>query len=192
MKTLVITVLFALAAYGQTPVRDTPLGCAPNAACVTLNDYTSTTLIYTANAPQFLQPSGNCQSAGRSVGSTCIKRSDSTLTSIVVLTNTATVTCATACGAWVGMRVKVYGATVDTDLNGDYTVLTTPTSTTYTLTTASVANATYTESTLTVSTVNPLTTSPIWGLTALKYDGSSNLVTVDYYGNVAWSARTTY
>lgn len=192
MKTLVITLALGLSVFAQTAVRDTPLGCPSNAACVTLNDFSGTSLIYTANAPQFLQPSANCQSASRNVGSTCVKRSDSTLTSIVVLTNAATVTTATAHGAWIGMRVKAYGATVDTDLNGDYTILTVPSSTTYTFTTASVANATYTESTLTVSTVNPLTTAPIWGLASLKYDASSNLVTVGFYNAVAWSARTTY
>ncbi|NQV21608.1 MAG: hypothetical protein HQ511_09350, partial [Rhodospirillales bacterium] len=48
----------------------------------------------------------------------------------------------------IGNPVVVSGATVDTDLNGGYTVATVPTSKTFTFTTASVADAAYVEATL--------------------------------------------
>lgn len=82
------------------------------------------------------------------------RRSDSTLTSIVVAANVATATTAAAHGLWIGRQVTVAGATVDTDLNGVYSIVAVPTSTTFTFRTVSVANATYTESTL-VASVTP-------------------------------------
>jgi hypothetical protein len=82
------------------------------------------------------------------------RRNDATLTSIVVAANVATATTAAAHGLWIGQKVTIAGATVDTDLNGGYTIASTPTSTTFTFATVSVANATYTEATL-VASVTP-------------------------------------
>lgn len=75
-------------------------------------------------------------------------RSDSTLTNIVVSTDVATVTTAVAHGRSTNDLFTVRGATVDADLNGSYTIASTPTPTTMTFPTASVSDATYTEATL--------------------------------------------
>lgn len=194
MKNLLVSIaLLACAAFAQTPTNqsDGP----PPAAFVKLLDYNSTYLIYVGIATQFQQPSLLCSN----LGATCRKRSDSTLTSIAVSANVATVTCSTVCGMWKGQRVTVTGATVDTDLNGTYTVTsdTNTSATTYTFTTASVANATYTEATLQVSTNMPLTTQAVWAIQAMKYDGSNNLIASEWANGsvgmaLAYSNRTTY
>jgi hypothetical protein len=101
------------------------------------------------------------------------KRSDSTLTSIGVNSGTGVGTVTTNAssphGLYVGARVTISGATVDTDLNGTYVVQTVTSTTVYTITTANVGTATYTESTLVITTTNPLTTLPIWALLVNKY-----------------------
>lgn len=104
-----------------------------------------------------------------------VKRSDSTLTSIVVLTNVGTATTSTAHGLYVGARVTITGATVDADLNGTFTLLTVPSTTTYTFATVAVADATYNEATLVVTTRYPLTTNPLWAIQVFTYDASNNL-----------------
>jgi hypothetical protein len=183
---LVITVLLAALAYGQSPVRDIPFGCS-SGACKTILDYSGSTLIYSGVAAQFL-----------GLPNTWLKRSDSTLTSITISSNVGTATCASACGTFKGQRVAIAGATVDADLNNTWTVTsnTDTSATTFTFATSSVsdcaAGACATEATLTISTSNPLTTQPFWTVTALKYDGSSNLTDVNIWPNIAWSARTTY
>lgn len=196
----VITLALALAgaAFAQTPANPC-LGTAPLVPCVTLNDYSSTYLIYSGVAPQFQQPAIACTNRG----SSCIQRSDSTLTSIAVATNVATVTCSTACGVWKGQQVSVFGATVDTDLNTGtsppYAVTsnTSTTATTYTFTTANVADGTYTEATLQIATSNPLTTESKWTITVFKYDGSNLLITSAFANasipaTLKWSARASY
>ncbi len=124
------------------------------------------------------------------------KRSDSTLTSIAVSTNTATATTATAHFLYPGARVTVSGATVDTDLNATYTVLTVGSSTTFTFTTAAVADATYTESTLVVATDYPLLNSAVWAIQVLTY--TSTTATGSFWANsnvaynLACSSRSSY
>lgn len=197
MKTvirLVITAALLVAAALAQPPVNLSVG-PPPAPFVTLLDYSAGLLIYTGTAPQFLQSTAACNY----LGATCLKRTDSTLTSIVVSSNTATVTCSAACGVWKGQRVTVSGATVDTDLNASYTVTSTTstTATTYTFTTASVADATYTESTLRIDTNNPLTTQSTWEIYCLKYDASSQLIATPFANSsvsmaLAWSNRATY
>jgi hypothetical protein len=196
MKRYLLALACAVSLYAQgsgSPVNQT--SAPPPAPFVNLLDYSGTSLIYVGIAPQFLQPVPSCSN----LGSTCIQRTDSTLTSIVVLTNVATVTCSTACGVWTGQRVTVSGATVDTDLNGTYTVssVTSTSATTYTFTTASVSNNTYNESTLRIATSQPLTTQSVWAIRVLKYDGSSNLISTEWANasvamNLAYSNRTSY
>jgi hypothetical protein len=96
----VIAALFTLAASAQTPVNQT--GYGPPQAVVTLADCDglSTNPCYYGVASQFLQ-----------LANSWLKRTDSTLTSIVDSSNTSTATCATACGVWIGQRVTVSGAT---------------------------------------------------------------------------------
>ena len=196
---VVLLILCAAALYGQQAVRDTPFGCTPNQQCVTVqadDGGSPAKATYIGQSTQFKAPSPNCSG----FGSSCIKRSDSTLTSIVVATNVATVTCASACGMWQGFRVYVSGASVDADLNGAYTITGSATSTTYTFATANVADGTYTESTLMISTSFPLTTDSVWTITALKYNAGGNLETVVFAGNAggssaqccAWSNRAIY
>lgn len=81
-------------------------------------------------------------------------RSDASLTNIVVLTNVATATTAAAHGRSSGEKLTVQDATVDTDLNGNYTIASTPSPTTLTFATTDVADATYTESTLKLKSDN--------------------------------------
>jgi len=103
------------------------------------------------------------------------KRTDSTLTNIVDAANLATVT-APAHGLSVGNAVTVSGATVDSDLNGTYYVLTIVSADVFTFVSASVSDATYTEATLTVTTTAPRTSARQWSIQKLSYDGSNNVV----------------
>jgi hypothetical protein len=105
-------------------------------------------------------------------------RTNSTLTNIVVSTNTATMT-APNHGLQVGNRIVVSGATVDIDLNGTYLVLTTADANTLTFTTASVANATYNESTLAVTTRSVRSSAAIWLVMRISYV-SSNPVRIQW------------
>lgn len=137
-----------------------------------------------------------CSARQNQMRDTTQKRSDSTLTNIVDAANTSTVTTATAHGLYIGARVTITGATVDTDLNGTYTVATVPSSTTYTITTASVSDATYTESTLVITTYYPLTTLPVWAIKVLTY--ATTTLTATYWARasvgygLACTDRTTY
>jgi hypothetical protein len=76
-----------------------------------------------------------------------VTKAAATLTSISVAANVGTVTWP-AHGLEAGCSVTISGATVDTDLNGTYAIVTAPTADTFTIATAAVADATYTEATL--------------------------------------------
>ena len=76
------------------------------------------------------------------------------VTSIVDLSDAATVTTPVPHGLIVGDIVCISGATADTDLNGNYAVATVPTTTTFTIVTANVTDATYTEATLRITKLN--------------------------------------
>jgi hypothetical protein len=102
-------------------------------------------------------------------GATTLKRSDSTLTNIVVSSNTATVTSAADHYLYPGVRITISGATVDTDLNGSYTILTSAASTTFTFTTASVADATYNEAGLVITTTFPKLNALKWAIQVYTY-----------------------
>ncbi len=103
------------------------------------------------------------------------KRTDSTLTNIIDAANVASVT-APAHGLAVGNAVTVSGATIDTDLNGTYYVLTIVSADEFTFVSASVSDATYTEATLTVTTTAPRTSARQWAIQKMSYDGANNLV----------------
>ena len=194
MKRLLLFFACGVALFAQAPVNQIG-GPPPAPPYVQLLDYSGTSLVYTGFAVQYLQSTSQCSY----LGSACIQRSDSTLTSIAVSSNVATVTCSTACGVWKGQRVTVSGATGDTDLNATYTVTSTTdtAATTYTFTTSGVSDGTYNESTLRIATNQPLTTQAVWAIQCLKYDGSSNLIST-YWANgsvghsLAYSARSTY
>jgi hypothetical protein len=108
-------------------------------------------------------------------------RSDNSLTSIAVSTNTATATTAADHGITVDASITVSGATVDTDLNGTYVVLTVATPTTFTFTTASVGDATYTEATLQFTHTGARDTEAIWSIQKFVY--ASNKVIKSGWAN---------
>ncbi len=99
----------------------------------------------------------------------------STLTSIVVSSNTGTVTTSTAHGLAIGNKVTVTGATVASALNGTYVIQTVGSTTTFTITTAAVADGTYNETTLAISTTAPRSSAPVWDIIKYIYNGSGLL-----------------
>lgn len=125
-------------------------------------------------------------------------RSTTTLTSIVVSSNTATVTTSTAHGLSVDNRVYVFGATVDTDFNtsAGYKIATVGSSTTFTFTTVNVADGTYTEATLGIWTVFPRSNDTVWSISrnyyTTTYLDSSRWAEGDTSFTKACDSRTTY
>lgn len=100
-------------------------------------------------------------------------RSDSTLTSVVVLTNTATVTTSTAHGLQTLNPVTFVGG--PSGLAGTYLIQTVGSSTTFTITTSGVANGTYTTAGMSVSTNAPRTTAAVWSILQLVYSGADTI-----------------
>lgn len=101
------------------------------------------------------------------------------LTSIVAATNVGTVTTAAAHGLLLGNKVTVAGSTTSA-LNAVYYVQTVPSTTTFTITTAGVADATYNNGPLTISGQTPLLTGGIWSIEKLTYNGSNQLVAIQW------------
>jgi hypothetical protein len=79
--------------------------------------------------------------------------------------------------------VTIAGATIDTDLNGTYTIATTATATTFTFTTANVSDATYTEATLNVSTPYARDSQLVWSIW-------KNYYTTTYLDRSTWARGT--
>jgi hypothetical protein len=127
----------------------------------------------------FYDSSGNleyaCATASEGRGTATWTTAAQTLTNVVDAANTATATTSTAHGLTVGVTVTIAGVSVDTDLNGTYAVVTTPTPTTFTVTTANVTDATYTDAGLTLRHTGPRTTAEIWSIRRYLYDASGNL-----------------
>lgn len=98
-----------------------------------------------------------------------------TLTQIVDSVSTATITFSGAHGLSPGDYITISGATVDTDLNGSYTVATVGSSTTLTITTANVTDATYTDATLVVSTFSPRGLDLVWSIQKMFYTGTNTI-----------------
>lgn len=184
MKTLLLTlglVGVMLAQQNGTPVQVVPY---PRDEPTKFLDYdTSNNLIYVCYAAAKGPWNNNSVPATFSW-----LRSDSTLTSIVVLTNVGTVTTSTAHGLQIGNPVTITGATVDTDLNGtNYYVATIPSTTTFTFATSAVANATYNESTLAIATTAPRLTANIWNILKMTYSTANNLTDVQWANGTASS-----
>lgn len=97
------------------------------------------------------------------------------LVSIVVSSNTATITTSSMHGLTIGNKVTISGVTGDTDINKTYYVQTTPTDTTFTVTTASVSNGTYNNSAAAVRTTAARVSAACWFIEKFLYDGSGNL-----------------
>ena len=125
-------------------------------------------------------------------------KSSSTLTSIAVATNVATINFSSTSYLWVGAVVTISGATVAPALNGTYSV-TAVSGSTATITTAGVSDGTYTESTLVVTTSAPLLNKTIWAILVTQY-ASTNPLTQYWAGtpsvtpqmNLACSNRSKY
>lgn len=170
MKTLLVLFLTALAALAQsTPKQSVSITGYPQSDKAVLfieNDSAGNALYVCTGEP--IQPPFFWT------------RALTTLTSIVVSSNTATVTTSTAHGLQVANQVTVLGATVDPDLNGTYYVQTVGSTTTFTITTASVSNATYNEATLAVSTTAPRLTAAIWTIQHFLYDSNTHLSTTQW------------
>lgn len=183
MKTVILAFALAVSALAQSPVNISS-GPPPAAVQKLLFYDGSNNLQYVCLALQ-------------NGASTSVQRSDSSLTSIAVSANVGTVTTSSAHGLYIGAKVAITGATVDTDLNASYIVATVGSATTYTIATVSVANATYTDSTLVITTRNPLTTATVWAIQVLEYNGS-NYLTDAHWANfsngytLACTARTSY
>lgn len=112
------------------------------------------------------------------------------LVSIVVVSNTATITTASAHGLTNANKVTISGVTGDTDINKTYYVQTTPTDTTFTVTVASVTAATYNNSAAAVRTTAARVYADCWFIEKFLYDGSGNLTdrqTSDF--NQIWADR---
>lgn len=149
MKLIAIGFIIALSSFAQVP--------PPKTGFVDQLFYSGSNVQYDCQAPAQVAP-------------TSVNVSGSTLVSIVVSSNTATVTTALLNGLWAGARVTVSGSTVGA-LNTTYTVLTVS-STTYTFTTSGVSDGTYNNTPLTVTTNSPLLTSAVWFITVIHYNGS--------------------
>ncbi len=117
-----------------------------------------------------------------------------TLTSIADSGTTGTVNI-TAHGLSVGQWVTVSGATVDTDLNGTYVVVT-ASANSFTITTANVTDATYNEATLKVVSAAPRTNAMIWAVRKFYYTGTyidRSVPAIGSNGMVrSCDSRTTY
>jgi hypothetical protein len=185
MKTVAIFAIFAIVCFAQGPVVNQTSGPPPEATQNLFYYDANNNLQYNCRAPQRQSP-------------TTYTRSASSLTSIAVSSNTATMTTAAAHGLYIGAIVTVTGASVVPALNGTYKVLTVPSSTTLTFTTSGVGNATYNEATLVVTTTYPLTTANRWAIQVFTYDATTNSITGSYWANtsvgygLACTNRTSY
>jgi hypothetical protein len=184
MKTTALLCLSVFACFAQGPSVNQVSG-PPPAAYVQQAFYDgSSNLIYSCLTHQLLQ-----------LAST-VKRSDSSLTSIVVSANVGTVTTANPHGLWVGAIVTASGSTTSA-LNAVYKIATVPSTTTYTIATSGVGDATYNNAALVISTNNPLFTQGVWAIQVFVYDGS-NRFDHSYWANngvgevLACSNRANY
>jgi len=113
-----------------------------------------------------------CEAPQRVAIPTIFRRSDSTLTNIVVSSNVATATTSTAHKYYVGAFFTVSGAIVDPDLNATGQILSVPSSTTFTFATTNVADGTYSDATLSIISYEPRTSASLWHISVLNYNGT--------------------
>lgn len=127
---------------------------------------------------------------------TTFYKSSSTLTSIQVTSNVATITFSSTSFLWPGATVVVAGSTTAA-LNGSWKITTVSTTTaTFAVTTA---NVTVSNAALTVSTQSPLLNATVWAIQKLTYSGT--ILTGTYWAGglssvvphgLACSARANY
>lgn len=193
MKRMLLALALCACAFGQTNVRVSDR-IAPEATedLYFYDGSSNLEYICTADAPSVTSVFAVTASSSNQPRSSI---SVVNVTNIVVASNTATVTFSGAHGLGVGHRIVVAGATVDTDLNGTYTVATVA-STTLTFTTASVADATYTDAALTITTTAPRSNANVWNIKKFAYTGTAMNRGRWLYGspagNLACDSRTSY
>lgn len=117
-----------------------------------------TVLFYNGADLQYICESFNQNSTTRTTWAI----TGATLTSVVVASNVATYTTATAHQLYHGARVTAAGSTAGV-INGTFTVLTVPSPTTFT-TALTAANGTYNNAGLSVYTDNPLLNVAKWNI----------------------------
>jgi hypothetical protein len=171
MKRLLFPLFLSVGLYAQTSPEYTP-SIGPPVTPYTLLNYRDV-----SNNVEYI-----CRALSNQPTYTWTK-SAATLTSIAVSTNTATFTFSSNHGLLPGNVISVSGATVDTDLNGTYVVVTGGT-TTLTVTTVNVANATYTEATLAAWTTAPRTNAGVWSI-------QRNFYTTTYLDRSTWAGGST-
>lgn len=194
MKRLLIALALCACAFGQntTRVSDRP---SPEATedLYFYDGSSNLEYICTADAPSVTSVFGVTASNSNQPRSSI---SAVTITNIVDSSNTATVTFSGAHGLAVGHRFTISGATVDTDLNGTYTVATVADSTHITFTSANVSDATYTDAALIITTTAPRTNANVWSIKKFSYTSTSINRGRWLYGtpsnNLACDSRTTY
>lgn len=176
--TAVLLAAVSVLAPAQTGSQRVSVSGYPNDDPTIFYDYDgSNNLIYVCYArPTPINPSLS------SLYVLSITKAASTLTNIADSSNTSTLTSASAHGLRPGNQITIAGVTTDTDLNGTYTVLAVPSTTTLTFTTANVTDATYTDATMTASASAPRITSAIWSVHAYFYNGGSNLTDAKWAG----------
>lgn len=169
MKILTLLLIVVSSAFAQAQsVNQT--SAPPPVPFVNLYFYNGSSQIQYICSAQALQPVST------------FYKSSTTLTNIVVSSNTGTITFSSTSYLWVGQQIVVAGSAT-TALNGTYPVLTVSGSTA-TITTSGVSNATYTDAGLTVSTTGPLLNSPVWAINIFNY-ASTNLATSYWAGTPA-------
>jgi hypothetical protein len=202
IRLLLLAVCFGIAAFGQVGVQISDLPVKESTEELFYRDGSSNTeYICTARGTQ---PTADVWTRSASTSrqqNAPATLGQGTLTSIVVLTNVATVTTSVAHGYAVGHWVTVSGATVDTDLNnsaasGRYKIASVPNGTTFTFATSSVADATYTESTLSLSSTAPRTNALVWAIRKMFYTSTSIDRSAPAQGSLAMDkscdSRTSY
>jgi hypothetical protein len=194
MKRLLIGLAVCACAFGQQTVRTSDRPAPESTEDLYFYDGSSNLeYICTADTPSVISVFGVTAALSNqprsSIGAV-------TITNIVDATNTATATFSGAHGLAVGHRIVVSGGTVDTDLNGTYTVATVADSTHITFTTANVSDATYTDTGLIITTTAPRSNSNVWSIKKFSYTSTSinrgRWLNGTPAGNLACDSRTTY
>jgi hypothetical protein len=160
MKTFIVLLMLCLPVFSQTKSIVTESGSPPEKAWV--NRY-------------FADGSGNIQYACSALQSAPLRTwvLGTNLLSIVVSSNTATVTTVGPHGLYPGVKVDI-SASGTVTLNGSYKIITAdPTSALFTITTVAVPDATYTVEGTTVATTFPLDNESRWSIQVYTYSGSN-------------------
>ena len=176
MKRAILTLLaFCTVLAAQTQTVAISAG-SPDRAYTALFFYSGNNLQYICRAPATPIPAYSWSVTAQSgLG---------TLASIAVSTNVGTVTVVGNHGLQVGNLITVSGSTTSA-LNKNYVIQTVGSTTTFTISTSGVGDATYSTAALKVASTAPRSSAAQWSIQYLTYDGSNNLLTSQWAGNVS-------